>query len=177
VSVAALRSDFVTVTAWVLIVACGSVLAFALLQNLLLLFIGGSDAQVESVLRELAKKGRPTSEFTVFALRNAHAILLSCLAMSLMMFAASVGLLLRKDWARLVVIGVLGLFIAVCAAMAIWMTYSWLNVARPAVDGLFITVITGSITTVNILILSGMGALAGWVARRLASASVAQEFA
>lgn len=116
-----------------------------------------------------------------FIAGNLQLILLAFLVLCAVTLAASIGLLLRRNWARL-------LFVALLVVAIVW------NVVGAVLMVLFFTAITQRIPAgvappegfqtfaviagaMNVLFVFGFLALFGWIAKRLLSAEVRKEFA
>ena len=93
---------------------------------------------------------------------------------------ASVGLLLRRNWARLLLVALLVVGIIVNVVGAFLMVLFFKDVTQrvpaglaPPGDFLVFAVISGA---VNVLFVFGFLALFGWIAKRLLSPQVRREF-
>jgi hypothetical protein len=106
------QSTFVTVLAWMVIVFAGMSTVAGLLQVVLVSFLMPIPALSETDAREM-----PAMMRVMFA--NFHWMIYGSTLLSLLGLAAGVGLLKRKEWARIVMIGLLVLAAAGSAAAAI----------------------------------------------------------
>ena len=97
---AASRSGFVTALAWLFIVLGGFATLMGLLQNLMINLL------LPIAVREEGAKDPPWA--AAFMFDYIHLIFLGFLAVSALTLAAAIGLLLRRNWARLVFIGLMG---------------------------------------------------------------------
>lgn len=169
------RSVFVTVTAWVAIILSGLISASALVQN----------ALVASVMPSGAANLPPLPLLTNLLLGYLPWVVGTGLVMSLALLASAVGLLLRLDWARRVLIGVL-LVAIVANLLGLWLQHevvqsvvsSTLSSAPlpPQAAGVFGGFVTAA-RVMAVVVTLGTCAVFGWVIRRLMSPSVRQEFA
>ena len=105
------RPVFVTVLAWIFIVISGFAVATSALQNALYWLVFPREAMRAATHGQAAHAAAPA----VFEFVTGHFewILLSFLVLALLMLVASIGLLRRKNWARL-------LFMALLAVGILW---------------------------------------------------------
>jgi hypothetical protein len=165
------RSVFVDLTAWVAIVLAALVSVVAGLQH----------AEATSMLPQWQQSPLPGAGLLQYLPRA----LAAAAVLSLLLVAASVGLLLRLDWARRVFIGLLALAMA-AHLFGLWLQHTVVRAlvqgtlaqgglpaeAAGRFDGLAMaTQVMGLVLT-----LAACGLLA-WVMRRLMSEPVRQEFA
>ena len=102
---AAVKSTFVTVVAWVFIVFSGFATFISLMQNLMVGFMPQqilTDATADTTFAHVMPSG-PRFMFTHLRL-----LVLLVLVLCVLMLLSSIGLLRRRNWARLVFIGLLG---------------------------------------------------------------------
>ena len=104
------NSSFVTVLAWVFIVLSGLGTAMSVLQNVMVYFLFPRAELRAAMETESAATQLPV--FAKFMLGNIEVLFAAMLLLSLLALAASIGLLKRQNWARLVLIGLLGFGIA-----------------------------------------------------------------
>lgn len=171
------RSLFVTVTAWVAIVLSALASVSALVQN----------ALVASVLPLPSGSANlpPLPMLTNLLLGYLPWVVGTGLVMSLAVLASAIGLLLRLDWARRVLIGVL-LVAIVANLLGLWLQHevvqsvvsSTLSNAPlpPQAAGVFGGFVTAA-RVMAVLVTLGTCTVFGWVIHRLMSAAVRQEFA
>lgn len=105
------RSTFVTVIAWIGIVIAGFSTFMTGLQNIII------NLMMDERFDEAFKTSEPETidsmpSFAKFMFSNFELIFFLIFLLSLVALIASIGLLKRKNWARLTIIGVLGLGIA-----------------------------------------------------------------
>ena len=171
------RSMFVTLTAWVFIALSGLASVSALLQN----------ATLASWLPGLQGLGaaQPLPLLTSLLVGYLPWVMGAGLAMSLATLASAAGLLLRLDWARRCLIGLLGLAIA-ANLLGLWLQHEVVQsvveatLARsplpPAAAQVFGGLVTASQVMATLVTLAACALLA-WIIRRLMSPTVRQEFA
>lgn len=99
---AATRSGFVTAIAWIFIAFAGLGTVVSLLQNMMLaIFLSNED------LPKLPPKGMAVPPMAEFMFQYGHLFFVGFLLLSALGLASGIGLLRRKNWARLVVIALL----------------------------------------------------------------------
>ena len=98
------RSSFVTVVAWVFIVLSGFAAFIGALQNLMIRSVPFD--QVDSVLRDSTAASQ-IPEPAQFMFSNIRLLFLATFLMSFLTLVTSIGLLQRRNWARLVFMGLL----------------------------------------------------------------------
>ena len=171
------RSLFVSATAWVFIVLAALTSVSALVQN----------AAVASLMPGLLTASRqgPLPLLTGLLIGYLPWVVGAGLVISLATLASAIGLLLRLDWARRTLIGLL--IVAIIANLAgLWLQHEVVqsvvsntlsSVAIPAQAlGVFGGFVTAARVMAVLMTLAGCGLL-GWIIRRLMSAVVRQEFA
>jgi hypothetical protein len=171
------RSYFVTATAWAFIVlaalACGS----ALVQN----------ATVVSLMPGLRPAGDPAALPLLTGLLVGYLpwVVGTGMLLAFATLASAIGLLLRLDWARRTLIGLLA-FAIVANLLGLWLqqevvqslvnnTLSTVSLPAQAL-GVFGGFITAA-RVMAVLITLFACSLLGWIIRRLMSSSIRQEFA
>ena len=165
------RSVFVTTVGWVFILLATMAVAWALVRF----------ASAGSVLAALPVPQGLTALLAAYL----PWVMAAGLALSLGTLAAAIGLLLRLDWARRVVIGLL--LVAIVANLGgLWLQHELLEsvvsqtllsspLPTPAID-----VLGGFVTASRVLatvLTLGTCAILAWVIQRLRSWAVRQEFA
>lgn len=91
------RSTFVSVVAWIFIALSGFGVLISILQNLL---IGFMVSQEEFMAAFNNAEQEPMPAFMIFFIENIQLIMLLSLVLVILLLAASIGLLMRKNWAR-----------------------------------------------------------------------------
>lgn len=165
------RSLFVTATAWFFILVAGAATASAVVQN----------AAVAALMPNLHVSAQGLPLVTGFLVGYLPWVVGAGLVISLATLVSAVGLLLRLEWARRVLIGLLA-FAIVANLMGLWLQHELVQsfVSRAPVGPEAIGVFGGFVTATRVMAvamtLAACAALA-WVIRRLMSPSVKQEFA
>lgn len=170
------RSTFVSVVAWVFIVLAGFTTVMSVLQNVMFAMVGfgdfppptGDDAQqIPPLFR--------------FMLRNMQLVMLSFLLVSVASLVSAIGLLRRKNWARLAFIAILALGI-VWNIGGLYVQYAMFGVADGHAPGVsdefradFRRMATIMLVMMTVLSLA-FAALFAWIIRKLLSRPVREEF-
>jgi len=164
------RSTFVTVLAWVFIVIAGWGTFIGIAQNIMLhTFIID---KVEEV-RQNNESGQIFSESQNFMMDYGEYIFLAVPILSGILLAVAIGLLKRKNWARKLFIGFMGL--SIC-----WFIFSHFLVPEPfgdmemAPDNFAKAYKMMQVITIIMSVL--FVALFGWIIKKLVSSGIRQEF-
>ena len=171
------QSTFVTVVAWIFIALSGFGTAISILQNILVQTVFRSPEVSQAV--QTPPPGTPP--FAAFMTAHFQWFFLAFLLVSAFMLASSIGLLKRRNWARLSFIGLLSLAI-LWQIGGLALQFSMISSMRQqfsaaAVQGgpdmapFFI-----GIAVVSVLFAVGFSVLFGWIIKRLLSPAVVAEF-
>jgi hypothetical protein len=145
------RSKFVSVVSWIFIVISGLGTLVAVLQNVIIQFLG---AQMGFVFQ--AGLARNSSWLTLLVVSHLKIYFAILLALAVLALVSSIGMLKRKNWARFVFVGLVMLGI------------TW------NLPGLFSSLVA---PRVGLLFELGLILILGWIVQRLLSSAVATEFA
>lgn len=173
------RSTFVTVVAWIFIALSGFGALIGILQNLMLQTVLRS-AEFDQAMQ--AAPGQPgLPPFATFLFENFQWFFLAALLANVVMLVVSIGLLKRRNWARLCFIGLMILSILwQVAGLAIQaMMFSFVHdqfAAAQAQGAPDMTLFFVVMAVVCIFFALAFGALFGWIAWKLASKPIAAEF-
>ncbi len=164
------KSTFVTVVAWIFIVLSGYAVAISLLQNVMVHVMFKSE-QFPDMPHEM-----PFGASFVFS--NMQLIVFAVFLILVMTLIASIGLLKRKNWARLTFIVFLSLGIlwslgAIVLQAVFFSTMPEMPRGPRAED--FDTMLT-VMRWFMFIFGVGIAALFGWIIKRLTSESVKREF-
>jgi len=177
---AAPRSTFVTVVGWIFVVLAGFSTLIALLQNVMVAVVF-SRPEMQEATKHAKAQGVPW--FASFMLDYFQLFFLAVLALSACCLAAAIGLLLRKNWARLLFVALMGIGIAWQAAGLIVTFFMFSTFADtfakagshggvpPGFD-LMWKIIAG----MNVLFVIGFIVLFAWIIKRLVSPGIRREF-
>ena len=172
------RSTFVTVVAWIFIVLSGFATLVAVLQNLMIWFLFQAPAFGAAMQKAGNEPGVPA--FVGWISRFFYVIFLVFLAVSASMLASSIGLLQRRNWARIAFILLMALGIAWnLAGVAFGALMLWLFPAMPPMHGGAappFAWMMGIVMAFNVVIAIGFSALFYWIIHRLRSPAIRQEF-
>ena len=173
------RSTFVTVVAWIFIALSGFGALIGVLQNIMVQTIFRSEEFGQAMQTTPGQPDLPP--FVSFMFENFQWFFLVALLANVVMLVISIGLLKRRNWARLCFIGLMILSILwQVAGLAIQATmFSFAHdqfaaaQAQGAPDMTLFFVVMGVVCVVFAL---AFGALFGWIAWKLASKPIAAEF-
>ncbi len=173
------RSTFVTVLAWIFIVLAGFATFISLMQNAVMFFMfhgGGMDRAMAE-----ASRGPNVPPFAALFVNYFYLVFVLFFVVSATTLASSIGLLYRRNWARIVFIVMMGLGIA------------W-NLLGLALGAFMLTVVNGLpmhaakgppfalgtmvavVMAFNALIALGFSALFAWIILKLRSPAIRAEF-
>jgi hypothetical protein len=174
-----LRSNFVTVLAWVFIGMAGFATLIALLQNLMLQWLFLPAMQAHPI--PPVPPGMPAPVQWMFG-HMAWFFRAFLLAASVTLIAA-IGLLRRHEWARRLFIGLMGLAIAYNLLGLVWQWWFMRSMDAvmhtPKMPADAEALMHGFMRVVQVfstLMALGFCVLFGWIIRRLHSAQVRDEF-
>lgn len=173
-------SDFVTAVAWIFIALSGFATLIALLQNLMInLAFPVAEMQVAV---EQGGKGPPLPWLFKFMLRNVRLVFFSFLILSALTFVSSIGLLKRRNWARLTFIGIMGFGIAwnfggLAVQLSMFSSFPPIPDNAPAEFQDRFDFFARGIMVFSVLFAVGMSGLLGWIIKRLVSRDIRREFA
>lgn len=177
--VVAPRSSFVTSVAWTFIVLAGFATAITLLQNIMISVMFPVE-EIRASMRE-AQKSPPMPAFASFMLDHIRLMFGLFFAVCALTLMSAIGLLKRKNWARLIFISmmVLGMLWNLAGVfIPYFMFSSFPPISETAPRDLhdnfqLMTNIMMGFTTVIVIIFA---LLFGWIAKRLMSPDIKGEF-
>ena len=176
---AAPRSSFITGLAWISIVVAGFATLLSLLQYIMVSLMFPVE-EIRAALRE-SEKTQPMPAFVGLMVENLRLFFGLFLAMSVVTLVASIGLLKRQNWARLIFTGMMALAAVAHvagAAMPFFMFSSFSPVAENAPADmrdnaeLMMKIVMGFTAALSIF----LAALFGWFVKRLLSDDIRREF-
>jgi MFS family permease len=169
------RSIFVTAVAWIFIGLAGFATLIAILQNIMIALVFPTEA-----IRE-AENAKDMPAFVRFLLSHPQIFFGSFLAVSAATLISAIGLLRRKNWARLLFIGImaLGILWNVGGMVMPYFVFSSMppmpdHVPSDFRDGFDIFFKVMMVFTVLIGI--AFACLFGWIIKRLMSHEIKREF-
>ena len=176
---AVLRSSFVTGLAWSFILLAAFATFISLLQNIMISLMFPAE-EMRAAMRQ-AEESLPMPAFAGFMFENIRLFFALFLAVCVLTLVSSIGLLKRKNWARLVFIGMMALGVLGNLAGAVvpfFMFSSFPSIPETAPGdfaenfGLMMKIMTGFMVMIAIV----FAALFGWIMKRLLSDDIKQEF-
>jgi hypothetical protein len=174
------KSTFVTVLAWIFIILAGFSTLISLLQNIMMQTMFSGPQFTEAMTASNQSKNVPA--FAKFMFNNFQLLFAAFLVISAATLISAIGLLKRKNWARLTFVGLMALGIAwniFGFIMQVSMFYSFPDVPANApadFQSQFRTMAT-AIFVFGGLMAVGLSVLFGWLIKRLLSMPIALEFA
>jgi len=172
-------SAFVTAVAWVFIILSGLATLVSILQNIMVYTFFPID-QVQASLapaREHQQQQMPAG--ALFMLEHIRTFITSILVISASTFVASIGLLRRYNWARVLFIVLLALGIAwnIGGLFLQWSSiHSMPQPQTPTAAQAQFKVMTTLVMFFTVVTAIGMSVLFGWLIRRFISPAVREEF-
>lgn len=170
-------SVFVTVVAWVFIILSGFATFVAIMQNITVHFL----LSVDEMRRAMqTQSDGQTPHMTGLMFEHIDILVIVMLLLAVLALAASIGLLLRKNWARITFIGLM--------IVAIFWNLASLVMQQMFLQGMpmqeegaaeFARQAQGMMNVLNafsILLALLLSVLFGWIAWRLASKDIRREF-
>jgi len=163
-------STFVTVVAWIFIIGSGLATLMSLMQNIMIHVMFNKE--------RFAELPADMPAGTAFMFGNFQLILLAFLMICILMLVSSIGLLKRKNWARLVFIFILSLGILWSIASLILQAVFFSTIPEMAQGPEMqeFETMQSIMQWFTAIISIGFAILFGWIIKRLMSATVKQEF-
>ena len=171
------KSKFVTVVAWIFIIITGWTTFLSLLQNIMNNVIFSANRIKEAFNDPRTADNIPA--VVQFMLTHIQLLFLCFFMVSAAMFTSSIGLLKRKNWARLIFISILAL--AIIWNLITLFLQGEMIPKKPFIDmpqegaQAFQMVMVAARIFMAIMVI-GMSALFGWIIKKLTSENVKREF-
>lgn len=170
------RSTFVTVVAWIFIFFSGFGTLISILQNIMIQTVFNT-SEIEKALQAPPPPGAPP--FVMFLANHFQLFIVAFLVVSAVMLVSSIGLLRRKNWARLIFIGlmILGIVWNLGGLILQFTMFSSMQdsfVSAPGAPDMKPFFIASAV--VSVLFALGLSGLFGWIAKKLLSPAIASEF-
>ena|SRR2546422_8776165 len=181
------KSTFVTVVAWIFIVLAGFTALISLLQNVMLTFMPKN--VFKAPLEQDTTFAHVLPGWSRFMFARLHLLAFAMLAVCIVTLGASIGLLQRRNWARVLFIGLLALGVAYSIS-GLFLQKSMMtsfNAALPpdsilagdsafrAVRGQF-TEMMGAMNVVMYVFTLGFAVVFAWIIAKLLSRPIRDEF-
>ena len=176
---AAPRSGFVTGLAWTFIVLAGFATFISLLQNIMISLMFSVE-EMRAAMRE-AGKSQPMPAFFGFVFENFRLFFGLFFAVCVLTLVSSIGLLKRKNWARLIFIGImaLGVLWNLAGAVIPFFMFSSFPPIPESAPGDFrdsFELMTKIMMGFMVVLAVVFAALFGWIVKRLLSDDIRREF-
>jgi hypothetical protein len=173
------RSGFVTGLAWTFIALAGFATLITVLQNIMLSLMLPAE-EMREVIRG-SEGAQPMPAFARFMFEHFRLVFASFLVLSAVTLISAIGLLKRKNWARLIFIGIMGLGIVwnlASIAMPFFLFSSFPPIPdhTPADFRDNFDLVWKVMTAFTVAMALGFTVLFGWIIKRLLSHEVRQEF-
>jgi len=170
-------SNFVTVLAWIFIVITGFACFISILQNaMIFLFM-----PIDQIAASAARDQHNGSGFPIFMFQYMRWIFVLFFVVTLTAFVTSISLLKRKNWARIVFIGILGFgilwnILGLAFQLYVSNKMSTLPSNAPPDFAENFEMMTKVIMYISAGMALGISILFGWIIKRLRSAVIKSEF-
>ncbi len=170
------RSTLVTAVAWIFIFLSGFAVLIGSLQGLLI-FLVFPKAEMTEALNAAAQAGE-VPEVSRFMFQYMEWFFVGFLAVSIAALASSIGLLRRKNWARILFVGILG-FGVIWNLGGLAFTFSFMDpasfVAGQPAPPAFETMMK-IMMWFNVIMALAISALLAWIIRKLTTEPIRSEF-
>lgn len=170
------RSSFVTSLAWVFIVLAGFSTFIATLQNVMLSVMMPAGMPP----MEQAQNGQNIPEFAKFMFANFRFIFAGFLVLSVITLAAAVGLLRRKNWARITFVAIMsfGIFWNIGSVVLTFVVFPSMPFPdnAPAEFREQHALMSNIMTVATTVIAVALTVLFVWIIKRLLSSDIKREF-
>jgi hypothetical protein len=161
--------------AWIFIILAGFAMLTSILQNVILAAVFSGEQMKEAMDEARAQDIPPVF---IFFLSHFRLLAFALLVGTTAAFVSAVGLLLRKNWARIIFIVIMGAGI-VSNLLGVVVQFTVLSsipqIPDAEVRGRF-DLMFGMAQFFNVLVALGMSVLFGWIIWKLVSPSVRDEF-
>ena len=169
------RSTFVTAVAWVFIVLAGFATLIAILQNVMIALMFPPEAIGE------AANDTNAPAFARFMFSHPQVFFGAFLAVSAIALVSAIGLLKRRNWARLIFICIMALGIVWNLGGLLWMYFMFPSMPQmpanaPSDFGDHFDVMWKVMMGFSVVIALAFAGLFGWIIKRLVSLEIKREF-
>lgn len=171
-------STFVTVLAWIFIVFGGLATLMAVAQNILISTMPPFGEMSQQIAQEQGGVPAPAK----FMFNNVRLIFAGFLVLSAVTLVSAIGLLRRRNWARLILIALLALGIVWNVGSVLFLQYTMIQSAPPSALNVPEGVRAQMEAMENVMLVFssvmaiGFAILFAWIIKRLVSPSVTREF-
>jgi hypothetical protein len=169
------KSSFVTILAWIFIVLAGFATFISIMQNIMINMVFPLDEMQQQINSPEAQASIPN--FASFMFSHFRLFFFSFLVVSSSTLIAAIGLLRRKNWARILFIVMMSFGIAWNLGGLILQQFMFSNMphmngSQPVQFDVFVNVIR----VFSFLMALAVSILFGWIIKRLVSPAIKQEF-
>lgn len=173
------RSTFVTALAWVFIVLAGFATAISVLQNLMVTVMFPA-AEIASATAQ-AQSDPNAPQFAKFMFQNVRLFFFVFLVVCVTALTAAIGLLKRKNWARLLFIalmfaGIIWWFGGVLMSIALFSSMASIDPNMPQEASEQFALMSKVMIGFTVVLAIGFSVLFGWIIKRLRSKEIRLEF-
>jgi hypothetical protein len=171
------KSTFITVLAWIIIVLTGFATCISIMQNILIHTVFPLGEMQAAMANDRQSNNFPA--LAIFMLSQMQWIMGVFLAISIAAFISGIGLLKRRNWARILIIIFLGMGIIwniVGLIMQVIVLASFPMIEAPAEVQSSFKIMSSVMMVFAALIAVALSVLFGWIIKRLLSASIVDEF-
>jgi len=174
------RSTFVTVLAWIFIAGAGMVVFIAILQAIMFVFVFPPTDEILSASRMPPEFQQMPAVFR-FMVENVFLFFVLFWSLAVVTLFAAIGLLYRKNWARLGFIGLMG-FAILWNLGGLWLQHAMFS-SFPAIPASAPPDFAAGFETAaivmrigSVVFAVGVSVLFAWIIKRLSSKSIRAEF-
>jgi len=173
---AAVRSGFVTGLAWIFIALSSFATLIGVLQNVMVWLLFPDDLMREMMSQPQGAPAMPA--VAQWMLENFRLLIATFLLLCVATLVSAIGLLSRKNWARLTFMGIMGLGIAWnLAGVAIpFLVFPPLPDDTPGEFLQEFELVMKVMMAVSVVMALALSALFGWIIRKLVSQGIRREF-
>lgn len=170
------RSTFVTVVAWIFIVFAGFATGISLLQNIMLHLVFPVEEITTSLRNPEVQTQLPIIHQFIFS--HIQLFFLSFLGLSGCLLISAIGLLKRKNWARLIFITLLsfGILLNLLGLLTQMSMFASMPTMPPQPNHVQFNTFITVMKIFSFLITIGISVLFGWIIRKLCLPSSKAEF-
>ena len=169
------KSKFVTVVAWIFIVGAGFATFISILQNIMINLTFPVENMSEALNDAKAQEHIPSLFRFLFS--NIKIVFFSFLVISVTTFTSAIGLLKRKNWARIIFIVImsLGILWNISGIIMQFSMFSSMPIPEREMPNQFTTMM--NIMKIFTLVMAiGISILFGWIIKKLISLKIKAEF-
>jgi hypothetical protein len=173
------RSTFVTAVAWIFIVLAGFATLISALQNVMITVMFPV-AEMQAAA-DHAKNDERMPWFAAFMFQNIRLFFFAFFVLCVATLTAAIGLLRRKNWARILFIALMGFGVlwnigGVVFSIVFFSSMPPIPATAPQGFGDQFELMSKVMIGFNIVLAVGFTALFGWILKRLFSSDIRREF-